>query len=318
MDYYEEFGILRSATPDQIRQAHRNMARLLHPDQFQDPELNRLAEGQMKRINEIFAVLSDPRRRWEYDEPPRPPPPPVFARYREQAGWGVAMLVAGAWICWSFLDPPVPPARTVPTAAAAPASQPYTPPAPAAPPPRVAVSRPRAIQSARTVEPKREELRPEPSQPIVEAPPPVMPVAVAPTPAPPTPALPPPPKPKGFAGRWFYLRPVLPPASKELYPPDYIEAVIIEEDGKLRGRYQARYKVTDRPISPNVSFQFEGAAAATNSATLPWTGGGGARGEVQLRQLSQDSLEMKWFATDLGKQFGLASGTAVLVRRHEP
>ncbi len=311
MDYYEEFGVLRSATPDQIRQTYRNMARLLHPDQFQDPELNRLAEGQMKRINEIFAVLSDPRRRWEYDEPPRPPPPPAFARYREQAGWGVALLVAGAWICWSFLDPPVPPARPVPTAAAAPASKPYTP-----PPHRAAVSRHRAIQSSRTVEPKREELRPEPSQPIVEVPAPMMPAAAAPTLVPATPA-PPPPKPKGLAGRWFYLRPSLPPASRELYPPDYIEALIFEEDGNLRGRYQARYKVTDRPISPEVSFQFEGAAAG-NPATLPWTGGGGARGEVQLRQLSPDSLELKWFATDLGRQFGLASGTAVLIRRHEP
>lgn len=313
MDYYEEFGVLRSATPDQIRQAYRNLARLLHPDQFQDPELNHLAEGRMKRINEIFAVLSDPRRRRDYDEPPRPPPPPVFERCREQAGWGAALLVAAAWIGWALLSPPAPPARSVPAVAAAPASQPYTQPAPA---PRPAVSRPRASRTAGTVERKLEELHPETSQPIVEAPPPVAPAAVVLTPAAPTPA-PPPPKPKGFAGRWLYLRPSLPPASKELYPPDYIETVILEQDGKLRGRYQARYVVADRPISPEVSFQFQGVAAG-DSATLPWTGGGGARGEVQLRQVSQDSLEVKWFATELGKHFGLASGTAVLVRRQEP
>ena len=316
MDYYEEFGVLRSATPDQIRQAYRSLARLLHPDQFQDPELNRLAEGQMKRINEIFAVLSDPRRRWEYDEPPRPPPPPVFERYREQAGWGAALFVAAAWICWSLLSPPVPPAQSVPAVVAAPASPPSTQPAPA---PRPAASPQRASRIAGTVERKLEELHPEPdppSQPIVEAPPPVTPAAVPLTAAVATPAQPPP-KPKGFAGRWLYLRPSLPPLSKEFYPPDYIETVIFEEDGKLRGRYQARYVVADRAISPEVSFQFEGAAAG-DSATLPWTGGGGARGQVQLRQVSQDSLEVKWFATDLGKQFGLASGTAVLVRRHEP
>lgn len=315
MDYYEEFGVLRSATPDQIRQVYRSMARLLHPDQFQDPELNRLAEGQMKRINEIFAVLSDPRRRWEYDEP-RPPPPPVFVRYREQAGWGAALAVAAAWICWSLLSPPVPPARSVPAAVAAPASQPSTQPAPA---PRPAVSRHRASRTAGTVERKLEELHPEPGEPIrpiVEAPPPVTPAAIALTPVLATPE-PPPPKPKGFAGRWLYLRPSLPPVSKELYPPDYIEAVILEENGKLRGRYQARYMVTDRAISPEVGFQFEGAAAG-DSVTLPWTGGGGARGGVQLRQVSQDSLEVKWFATELGKHFGLASGTAILVRRQEP
>jgi len=223
------------------------------------------------------------------------------------------LAVAAAWICWSFLSPPVPPARSVPAAVAAPASQPSTPPAPA---PRPAVSRHRASQTAGTAEPKREELHPEPSQPIVEPPPPVAPAAIAFTPAPATPA-PPPPKPKGFAGRWLYLRPSLPPVSKELYPPDYIEAVILEEDGKLRGRYHARYMVTDRPISPEVSFQFEGAAAG-ESITLPWTGGGGARGGVQLRQVSQNSLEVKWFATELGKHFGLASGTAILVRRQEP
>lgn len=306
MDYYEEFGVLRSATPGQIRQAYRNLARLLHPDQFQDPELNRVAEGQMKRINEIFAVLSDPRRRRDYDDPPRPPPPPLFVRYRERAGWGAALLVAAAWICWALLSPPLPPARSVPAVAAAPAFQPYTPPAPA---PRPAVSRPRASRTARAVERKLEELHPEISQPIVEAPPPVAPAA--PTPAPPLP------KPRGFAGRWLYLRPSLPPVSKELYPPDYIETVIFEDDGKLRGRYQARYKVADRAISPDVSFQFEGATAGT-SVALPWTGGGGARGEVHLRQVSQDSLEVKWFATELGKHFGLASGTAVLVRRQEP
>jgi len=316
MDYYEEFGVLRSATPDQIRHAYRSLARLLHPDQFQDPELNHLAEGRMKRINEIFAVLSDPRRRREYDEPPRPPPPPLFVRYREQAGWGAALLVAAAWICWSLLSPPLPPARSVPAVAAAPASQPSAPPAPA---PRPAVSRHRTSRTAGPVERKLEELHPEPSessQPIVEAPPPVAPAAVALAAAPATPA-PPPPKPKGFAGRWLYLRPSLPPVSKELYPPDYIETVIFEDDGKLRGRYQARYVVADRPISPEVSFQFQGAAAG-DSATLQWTGGGGARGEVQLRQVSQDSLEVKWFATELGKHFGLASGTAVLVRRQEP
>jgi hypothetical protein len=102
-----------------------------------------------------------------------------------------------------------------------------------------------------------------------------------------------------------------------LYPPEYIEAVIALESGTLRGRYRARYLVTDLAVSPEVLFRFEG-APGPDSASLTWVGAGGSRGEVQLRLLSDDSLEVKWIATEMGRNLGLASGTAVLVRRHDP
>ena len=40
--------------------------------------------------------------------------------------------------------------------------------------------------------------------------------------------------------------------------PEFIEAVINEDNGVLRGTYRARYKVPDRPVSPEVNFQFIG------------------------------------------------------------
>ncbi len=119
-----------------------------------------------------------------------------------------------------------------------------------------------------------------------------------------------------FAGTWFYAPPKVAPSAKTLYPPEYIEAVIVEEAGLLRGRYYARYRVTDRAISPEVIFQFEG-WPGKDTAVLEWSGGGGARGEVRLKLISENSMEVNWSATELGSSPGLAAGTAVLIRRIE-
>lgn len=67
MNYYEEFGLDQSASIDEIRQAHKKLVRIVHPDRLQNDELRELAEHQMKRVNGIFEVLSDPKRRKEYD-----------------------------------------------------------------------------------------------------------------------------------------------------------------------------------------------------------------------------------------------------------
>ncbi|MDQ6708290.1 MAG: J domain-containing protein [Acidobacteriota bacterium] len=121
-----------------------------------------------------------------------------------------------------------------------------------------------------------------------------------------------------FSGVWFYAKPRVQKTKKAFYPPEYIEANIVEENGAIRGRYRARYQVTDRAISPDVNFEFEGRANGGASASLPWSGGGGAKGEVQLKLISETSLEVVWSATQLGRTLGLAAGSAVLVRRAEP
>ena len=101
-----------------------------------------------------------------------------------------------------------------------------------------------------------------------------------------------------------------------MYSPDYIELRVSESAGVLLGRYQARYRVTDRAIDPDVSFQFEGSASAP-STQLPWTGPGGAAGKVILRLVSADQLEVTWTANRLSSALGLASGTAQLIRQQE-
>lgn len=68
MDYYEELGLDRTATEDDIRRAHRRMTKLLHPDQQTDEGMKQLAETQMRRLNAIVETLTDPRQRQEYDD----------------------------------------------------------------------------------------------------------------------------------------------------------------------------------------------------------------------------------------------------------
>lgn len=64
-DYYELLGVSRTATPEEIRKAFRNLALKHHPDR--NPG-NKEAERTFKQISQAYDVLSDEVKRKQYDQ----------------------------------------------------------------------------------------------------------------------------------------------------------------------------------------------------------------------------------------------------------
>lgn len=62
-NYYEELGITRDATPDDIKKSYRKLARKYHPDVSKETD----AEAKMQAINVAYDTLSNPEKKAEYD-----------------------------------------------------------------------------------------------------------------------------------------------------------------------------------------------------------------------------------------------------------
>ena len=314
MDHYEELGLSRAASQEEIRQAYRRVARLLHPDRCKDDESRRLADLQMKRLNHILEILTDSAARLSYDEQLLIGPAPPARRNRHANFWigplCACILLASLIYTATRRNESASDTRADSSSRA---SQPVTkssPPArPAAP-----VSHVRRVLRAAALPADPPMLLPPPSD-IASPSPPELPVTLPPLAVPlPLPSSIAATKDR-LAGEWLYV----PPANVkhgEMYPPEYIQLRLTEEEGILAGRYTARYRVSDRAISPNVAFHFE-SRAGEEADKIAWTGAGGARGKLTLRRLDNGSLEVSWKADQLGTDLGLVSGTATLVRKRE-
>ncbi|MEH1833663.1 MAG: DnaJ C-terminal domain-containing protein [Nostoc sp.] len=83
-DYYAILGVSKTASPEEIKQAFRKLARKYHPDV--NPG-NKQAEARFKEVSEAYEVVSDADKRKKYDQ---------FGQYWKQAGEGFPSGGVGA------------------------------------------------------------------------------------------------------------------------------------------------------------------------------------------------------------------------------
>jgi molecular chaperone DnaJ len=64
-DYYDVLGVKKSSSKDEIKKAYRTTAFKYHPDKNPD---NKVAEDKFKEASEAYSVLSDDKKKTNYDQ----------------------------------------------------------------------------------------------------------------------------------------------------------------------------------------------------------------------------------------------------------
>ena len=64
-DYYEVLGAIKSASAEEIKKAYRKLALKYHPDRNKG---DKAAEAKFKEASEAYHILSDKKRRTNYDQ----------------------------------------------------------------------------------------------------------------------------------------------------------------------------------------------------------------------------------------------------------
>ena len=64
-DFYKVLGVDKKASADEIKKKYRSLARDLHPDKNQGDSAR---EEKFKAVSEAYDILSDSKKRAEYDE----------------------------------------------------------------------------------------------------------------------------------------------------------------------------------------------------------------------------------------------------------
>jgi DnaJ-class molecular chaperone len=81
-DYYKILGIAKDAKPSEIKKSYRERAKIFHPDANKG---SKKSENQFKVLSEAYSVLSNTKKRLEYDRKRSQKGP---SRRNSSKGWG--------------------------------------------------------------------------------------------------------------------------------------------------------------------------------------------------------------------------------------
>jgi|HubBroStandDraft_4_1064222.scaffolds.fasta_scaffold53705_3 hypothetical protein len=112
---FRALGVAPYASWEEIRQAHKDLVRVWHPDRFQsDPEMRQKAQLQLQKINEAYDALKKSPSFWARSgEPATPQPPPpqpapaASAHPPRRFGFAFGWTLRTAWLGLALLVPMV-------------------------------------------------------------------------------------------------------------------------------------------------------------------------------------------------------------------